>query len=348
MSAERLARLQARLERPLLVTNGTNVRYLCGLTSSNAALLIEPERVVLFTDFRYAEQARAVEGVELVEASRNLLASLAGWLEGEVAFEADSVSVSGLEALRRGRARLLPSQGLVERLRALKDERELETIRRAAAVTDRAFERLAEEPFVGRSERDLAWRLRELFHELGADGEAFEPIVVSGPNGALPHAVPSERPIARGELVTIDAAARVDGYCADCTRCFATGRLPGLLARAHAACLEAQLAGLEEVRAGASCWAVDAVVRERIDSGEFAGRFGHGLGHGVGLDVHELPLLRPEADAADRLETGNVVTVEPGIYLPGVGGLRIEDLVVVREGEAELLSATPKQLLRVG
>jgi Xaa-Pro aminopeptidase len=343
----RLARLQAQLERPLLVTNGTNVRYLAGLESSNAALLVEPSRVLLFTDFRYLERAKAVAGVHFVETSRDLLASVAEQLEGEVAFEAESVTVAALAALERGRARLVPAIGVVERLRALKDEQELDAIRRAAAVTDAAFSRLAEEPFVGRSERDLAWRLLELFHELGAEGEAFDPIVVSGANGAFPHAVPGERPIGRGELVTVDAAARVDGYCADCTRAFATGEVRPELARAHDVCLEAQVAALETVRAGASCREVDASVRARIDATEFAGRFGHGLGHGVGLDIHELPVLRPEADPAALLEAGNVVTVEPGIYLPGLGGLRIEDLVVVREDGPEVLTTTPKRLLEV-
>jgi Xaa-Pro aminopeptidase len=347
VSTARLARLQALLERPLLITNATNVRYLCGLSSSNAALVVEPERVRLFTDFRYRERAAAVDGVEVVESSRNLLASVAGQLEGEVGFEADAVTVAGLEALAKGRARLVPTRGIVERLRAVKDEQELAAIRRAAAVTDEAFARLADEPFIGRSERDLAWRMRELLHELGADAEAFDPIVASGPNGAVPHAEPGERRIGAGELVTVDAGGRVDGYCADCTRTFATGSPPKELARAYADCLEAQLAGLAAVRAGASCRDVDASARTLIDAGEFAGRFGHGLGHGVGLDIHEAPVLRPEADAGDLLEVGNVVTVEPGIYLSGVGGVRIEDLVVVRADGCEVLTSTPKQLLEV-
>ncbi|MGZ4397788.1 MAG: M24 family metallopeptidase [Gaiellaceae bacterium] len=346
--ATRLSRLQALIERPLLVTSGTNVRYLSGLSSSNAALLVEPERVRLFTDFRYLERASALEGVEPVKTTRNLLVSIAELIVGDVEFEAEVLTVAGLEQLSRGRARLLPAGGIVERMRAIKDEQELAAVRRAAGVTNGAFARLAHEPFVGRSERDLAWRVRELLHEEGADDEAFEPIVVSGPNGALPHADPGERVIGPGELVTVDAAARVDGYCSDCTRAFATGELPKELLRAFNTCHEAQLVGLEAVRAGASCRDADAAARARVDEGEFAGRFGHGLGHGVGLDIHELPVLRPESDAGDLLAAGNVVTVEPGIYLPGVGGLRIEDLVIVREDGVEVLTTTPKELLLVG
>ncbi len=235
----RIDRLRASLEEPLLVTNGVNVRYLVGFSSSNAALFVEPERVRLFSDFRYAEAARAVEGVEFVETKRSLVAALAELLEGSVGFEADAVSYSSWEVLRAGGLALVPRRGLVETLRAVKDDGELDAIRRAGEITSEAYARLAEERFVGRSERELAWRLDELFHEHGADAPAFETIVASGPNSAKPHARPTDRTIEAGETVVVDAGAMVDGYNADCTRTFATGPLPDELKTAYAATLEA-------------------------------------------------------------------------------------------------------------
>ena len=246
----RIDRLRASLEEPLLVTNGVNVRYLIGFSSSNAALFVEPERVRLFSDFRYAEAARAVEGVEFVETKRSLVAALAELLEGSVGFEADAVSYASWEVLRAGGLDLVPRRGLVEALRAVKDDGELDAIRRAGEITSEAYARLAEERFVGRTERELAWRLDELFHEHGADAPAFETIVASGPNSAKPHARPTDRTIEAGETVVVDAGAMVDGYCADCTRTFATGPLPDELQTAYAATLEAQLAGLAATRAG--------------------------------------------------------------------------------------------------
>lgn len=341
----RLERLRAGLEEPLLVSNGLNVRYLTGFDSSNAALLVEPDRVRLFSDFRYADAAREVQGVEFVETKRSLFASLAELLDGRVGFEADAVPYGAWETLRRDGLELIPRRGLVEGLRAVKEERELTAIRRAAEITSEAYARLAEEPFVGRTERELAWRLEEHFHELGAHAPAFETIVASGPNGARPHSRPTDRETGAGETVVVDAGALVDGYCADCTRTFATGPLPDELKDAYAACLEGQLAGLEAVRPGTTGVDADAAARERIEAAGLGEEFGHGLGHGVGLDVHEAPRLSRES--TDTLAAGNVVTVEPGIYLEGLGGIRIEDLVVVRDAEPIVLTSFTKELVTV-
>lgn len=343
----RLERLQAALERPLLVTNEANVRYLSGFRSSNAALLVEPGRVRLCTDSRYTGVARQVPGVEVADIGRGLFTGLSALLKGEVGFEAENVTVAALEKLRSGGASLMPASGLVEELRTIKDEGELAAIRRAAEVTNEAYERLASEPFSGRREIDLAWRMRELFHELGAEDEAFPTIVASGPNGAFPHAEASERVVQEGDFVVVDAGAVVDGYCADCTRTFVCGEPSDELRRAYEVCLAAQEAGVAAVRAGALAREVDAAARDLIEASEFAGCFGHGLGHGVGVEVHEAPSLRAEAGEA-RLEAGNVVTVEPGIYLEGLGGVRIEDLLVVTDGGAEVLTSTSKQLTIVG
>jgi len=324
-----------------------NVLYLVGLESSNAALLVEPDRVRLFSDFRYAEAASEVDGVVFAETKRNLLSDLAERLAGRIGFEADHVTFAGYEALRGGGLDLVPRRGLVERLRAVKDEEELEKIRRAAEITNEAFERFADETFIGRTERELAWRLDSLFHELGSEGVSFETIVAAGPNGAKPHARPSDRKIAAGETVVVDAGCIVEDYCSDCTRTFATGPLPDELEHAYGVCREAQEAALQAVRTGASGVDVDRVARDRIAEAGLGDAFGHGLGHGVGLLVHEAPRLSPNATDDDVLAPGNVVTVEPGIYLGGRGGIRIEDLVVVTEDGPEVLTTFAKALVSV-
>ena len=341
----RLERLQARLEEPFLVTFGVNVLYLTGFDSSNAALLIEPDRVRLYTDFRYAEAAQDVPGVEFEPAKRNLFADLAERLEGRIAFEAHAVTYAAYETLAGGGLDLVPRRGVVEELRAVKDEDELELIRRAGRITSDAFERLSQEPFRGRTERELAWRLEQLFHELGADAAAFPTIVAAGPNGATPHAHARDEPVPEGTTVVIDAACSVGGYCSDCTRTFSTGELPGELRSAYELCLEAQEAGLDAVRDGVAGRDADAAARRIIEDGGHGEEFGHGLGHGLGLLVHEAPRLSQESE--DVLAADNVVTVEPGIYLPGVGGIRIEDLVVVRDDGAEVLTPFTKQLVVV-
>jgi Xaa-Pro aminopeptidase len=341
----RVDRLGENLEEPLLVTNGVNVRYLVGFASSNAALLVEPDCVRLFSDFRYAEAGRAVEGVEFVETKRSLVVALAELLDGRIGFEADAVSYTSWETLTGGGLDLVPRRGLVEALRAVKDDQELDAIRRAGKITSEAYERFAEESLIGRTERDLAWRLDEFFHELGADAPAFETIVASGPNSAKPHARPSDRTVGAGETVVVDAGAMVDGYCADCTRTFATGSLPDELRSAYTTCLEGQLAGLEAVRAGVTGVEADAAAREKIEAAGLGDKFGHGLGHGVGLEVHEAPRLSRES--TDTLAAGNVVTVEPGVYLEGLGGIRIEDLVIVTDGGPEILTSPTKNLVTV-
>jgi Xaa-Pro aminopeptidase len=301
--------------------------------------------VRLFSDFRYAEAARAVEGVEFVETKRSLVGALAELLEGAVGFEADAVSYASWEVLRAGGLELVPRRGLVEALRAVKDNSELEKIRLAGEITSQAYTQFAHERFVGRTERELAWRLDELFHELGADAPAFETIVASGPNAAKPHARPTDRTMEAGETVVIDAGAMVGGYNADCTRTFATGPLPDALEAAYEATLEGQLAGLEAVRAGVTGVDADAAARGEIEAAGLGEKFGHGLGHGVGLEVHEAPRLSRES--TDTLAAGNVVTVEPGVYLEGLGGIRIEDLVVVTGDEPEVLTSFGKDLITV-
>jgi Xaa-Pro aminopeptidase len=344
----RLERLGGSLAEPLLVTSGVNVRYLTGLASSNVALLVEPGgTTTLYTDFRYLEKAAAVEGVTIERTARDVIGALATLLSSRrVGFEPAHMTFASYERLAASGIELVPTGGLVEALRSVKEPAEIDAIRRAAAISDEMYAALAQEKFTGRTERELAWWIEQAFHAAGADGVAFGSIVASGTNGASPHAEPSDRVIDHGTLVTIDAGCRVDGYCSDCTRTFATGELSSELAEAYALCLEGQLAGLAAVRPGERGRDVDAASRVAIVAAGLGERYGHGLGHGVGLDVHEAPTLRPESE--DVLEVGNIVTVEPGIYLPGVGGVRIEDLVLVTADDGESLTHFTKELTTVG
>jgi len=341
----RIERLRRSLEGPLLVTNPTNVLYLSGFKSSNAALLVEEDRVRLFSDFRYSEAARAVEGVEYEETERALLKDLAERLSGRIGFEADFVSFAGHETLGAGSIELVPRRGLVERLRAVKDDAELASIKQACEVADRVYERLAGEQFVGRTERDVSWTIAQLFHDEGGEALAFETIVASGSNAARPHGRASEREIGRGETVIVDAGCIVGGYASDYTRTFTTGPVDGKVKEAYAVVLAAQRAGLDALHAGITGIDADAAARRIVDDTPFAGMFGHGLGHGLGLEVHEAPRL--SAQSTDTLEIGNVVTVEPGIYLTGQAGIRIEDNVVVTELGIENYTRVGKDLITV-
>ena len=341
----RIDALRARLDEPLLVTNLVNVRYLCGFDSSNAALLVEQDRVRLFTDFRYIESARAVPGVEVVQTKRALVSELSESLSGRIGFET-ILPFAQYETLRSGGLDLVPRSGVVEGLRAVKDESELELIRTACKLTDRAFERLLDVPFIGRTERDVAWDLGQIFHEVGGEAPSFEFIVGSGPTGSHPHARAGDRKIGAGELVVIDFGCSVGGYPSDCTRTVATGPIDGRMKDAYEVVRLAQDAALGGIRAGISGVEADALARDVIDASEFKGAMGHGLGHGLGLDVHEDPRLSTES--TDVLEPGNVVTVEPGIYVTNDFGIRIEDDVVVTADGIENFMSSRKDLTEVG
>jgi Xaa-Pro aminopeptidase len=335
---------ERRLDR-MLVTNLLNVRYLTGFTGTNGACVCGPGVRLFFTDFRYTERAAAeVEGWETITAAGDWLGSIAAHLEGKVGFEDDQMSVRTLEKLKEKLAEgteMVPAGGTVEQLRRVKDELELRAIAEASKLADSVWEWTIERGLAGRTERDVARAAEARIRELGAE-PSFPAIVAAGPNGALPHAEPGEREIGRGELVVFDMGAKVDGYCSDGTRTYATGD-PGEEGRTvYATVLEAQLAALDAVRPGARGEDVDAVARKVIEAAGYGDHFGHGLGHGVGLEVHEAPRLSPRSD--DILAPGEVVTVEPGVYLPGKLGVRIEDFVVVREGVYRNLSSLPKEL----
>jgi Xaa-Pro aminopeptidase len=350
----RIARLAALLDEPLLVAGPpdvlggqANVRYLTGLASSSSAVLVEPDgSATLFTDFRYAKRASEVPGVTFVEVARALMPPVAEHLSGRrIAFEQAHLPYAAYRALVDAGVDAVPGGGQVERLRAVKDEREIDAMRRAGALTDEMFAALSRERFSGRTEVELVWWVERSFREAGAENVSFPTIVAAGETGTSPHAVPGDRVIEPGVLVTIDAGCVVDGYCSDCTRTFAVGEISGRLGEIYALCLEAQLAGLAAVGPGVYGRDADAAARDVIAAQGLGDAFGHGLGHGVGMQVHEGPVLRPES--TDVLEPGNVVSVEPGIYLPGEGGVRIEDLVLVTEDGAERLTQFTKELVTV-
>ena len=262
-------------------------------------------------------------------------------------FEASHVSVRDHGRLREelpDRIELVPVDGLVEQLRAVKEADEVARIREAAKLADAACNDLLAGGLAGRSERELAFALAGHMHRHGAAEPSFEIIIAAGPHGALPHGMPRDAEVTPGQLVVIDWGARFDGYCSDCTRTVYVGERPGSEEQeVYELVLRAQMAGLEAIRAGAPAREVDGAARRLIDTAGHGEHFGHSLGHGVGLEVHEAPRLSQRSDAT--LKAGNVVTDEPGIYLPGRFGVRIEDLVAVTEDGGEVLTSVTKEIL---
>jgi Xaa-Pro aminopeptidase len=347
------ARLAERELDLLLVTDLVGVRYLTGFTGTNGLAIVGRDTRRFLTDFRYVTRANAeVSGFDLQPAPQELRTALAeGWPPGplRLGFEDQHVSVRLHGELREtlpDRIELVRAGGLVEAERALKEPAELDAIRAAAALVDELYAWLGEWGLVGRTEREVALALEHEMRIRGAEDPSFPSIVAAGENGALPHAVARDVAIATGTLLTLDIGARVDGYCSDCTRTWATGELDDDLAELYGTVLRAQEAALAAVRPGPQGREVDAVARDIIAGAGHGEHFGHGLGHGVGLEIHEAPRLTQTAEG--RLAAGNVVTVEPGIYVPGRGGARIEDLVVVTDTGHDVLSHTPKGLTRVG
>jgi Xaa-Pro aminopeptidase len=348
--AQRLAGLVAEKElASLLVSDLVNVGYLTGFGGTNGACICGPEQRLFLTDFRYTERAEAeVDGWEVVTVKGEWLPGIADRLEGEVGFEDQHMSVRTLEQLREKAGEgveLKPGGGLVEKLRRVKEPAEVEKVAEAAKLADEVYEWSLERGLAGKSEADVAKAAVARIRELGAE-PSFPPIVAAGPNGALPHAEPGEREIGKGELVVFDMGAQLDGYCSDCTRTFAVGGEVGELAEAvYEIVFDAQAQALDAVSPGKGGKQLDGVARQVIEEAGYGEQFGHGLGHGVGLEVHEAPRLGLRSE--DVVEENEIVTVEPGIYLAGEFGVRIEDLVVVVEGGHRNLSGLPKELRAV-
>jgi Xaa-Pro aminopeptidase len=336
----------------LFVSNIFNVRYLSGFSGSTAGLVISPTEANLITDFRYEEQAaqEAYPGIKVIIDKRDVLGAACEMLsavEGKIGFEAEDLPYASFEKLAGAvRAELVPTQGLAEALRKVKDEGELASMLKAARAADAVFGEILKEIRPGVSEVDLAARIDFLLRQRSTGVPPFETIVASGQRASLPHAQPTTKQLDRGDLLTMDFGSSVDGYCSDLTRTVVVGKASAKQREVYEIVLEANLKAIAGIKAGVRGNEADTLARQYIEGKGYGERFGHGLGHGVGLEVHEDPRLSQKNP--EPLEPGMVATVEPGIYIPGWGGVRIEDLVVIENQGCRLLSAAPKQLVETG
>jgi Xaa-Pro aminopeptidase len=335
----------------VLITSGVNVRYLTGLVSSNAAMLIPVEGgTVLGTDSRYAGTAeRTCQDVELMierDVETALVRRALADGMSTIAFEDLEMTVHRYRELTGsgaapGRAgpELTAAGTAIDELRMVKDEGEIELLARACSITAQAFSAVLDRLCPGVTEREYANALERTMIDLGADGLAFDSIVASGPNGAIPHHTPGDRQFEAGDLVTVDCGAQSGGYHADMTRTVAVGKPATWQREIYQLVAEAQAAGVAAARPGADVSDLDAVARDMIEAAGHGGHFGHGLGHGVGLEIHEAPII--SCGRTGTLQDRVPITIEPGIYLPGMGGVRIEDTLVVRAGAGAAGSAQP-------
>lgn len=333
----------------LLVSHPANVRYLTGFSGSNGLLLLgrAPEDDLLATDGRYVDQAAAEVPDLPTLIDRQTVAALVAARPFSILAVEESLSVGDLGRVRGAGPDPLVAPRFIEDERSAKDAEEIALLSRACAITADALDILAEEILVGMAERVVARRLEQLFAELGAEDRAFPTIVATGAHAAIPHHRPGETTLRAGDLVVVDAGARVEGYHADMTRTFIVGEEPASWQTdLHAAVLAAQRAGVEACQPGAECWEPDAAARAVLREAGLEERFTHGLGHGVGLEIHEAPGLGPRATGSMR--TTMAVTVEPGVYLPGRGGVRIEDTLVVTDAGPRVLTESPRGLRVVG
>lgn len=359
--AHRIKQLRAKLTRAaidtMLVQIGENRHFLSGFTAedtlfdeSAGSLFITPTDLILATDSRFTLQAENEAPLyavyrykdELAKALPELIEKLG---TRRLGFESNRLSYAHYTKFQQQLKQaghtvdLVPTEEMVEGLRLSKEQAEIIIIKKALTLAEKAFQAMLLELQPGVTERQAAWALEKHMRALGADGLSFPTIAAFGSNSALPHAIPGDRPLRAGESILFDWGARLDGYCSDISRTFMLGPPDETFTTVFRTVLEAQTKAIGAIRAGVSSKQIDAVARDHIEAIGFKGRFGHGLGHGVGLAIHEAPRLSPFRDV--RLEAGMVVTVEPGIYIPGWGGVRIENMVVVRENGAEVLNELP-------
>lgn len=349
----RLIKLRHRLAQEeldaFLVTKPENVRYLSGFRGGEGALLVTQQYALLLADFRYYEQvveeARSCDLVRVEQKMKEVLRHL--FIEHGVrrmAFESHHLTVAKYNEWRFAGEGVewVPTRDLVETLRLIKDAEEIDKIRQAVAITDAAMEHIRQFLQVGMTEKAVAWELESFMREAGAEAMAFDVIVAAGPGGAKPHCIPGDHVIESGETVVIDMGARVDGYDADLTRTICLGEPEPEMVRVYETVLRAQLAAEEQARPGMTGQELDAAARNVIVEVGYGAYFGHSCGHGVGLEIHEGPVAGP--NSTEVFEPGMLVTIEPGIYLPGRGGVRIEDLVVFTDSGIEVLSRARKEL----
>ncbi len=351
----RLQKLRQKLAEKevdaIFISQPENRYYLSGFDGSDGFLLITPQNTILATDFRYIEQAkRQAPDYEIFRITGNIAGwfprLIAGLNRSRLGFEAGHITLSLYrqltDALNEGKAqlKLVPVDGLVESLRTIKEPEEIKLITKAVEITDNAFEYIEDIINIDMSEKEVAWEVEKFMRQNGSQTIPFDVIVASGPNSALPHAKPSQRTIHSGEPIIIDIGARIGGYSSDLSRTICLGSRDDTFNKVYDTVLRAQLAAIAIITEGMSGDQADSVARIVIDQAGYGEAFGHGLGHGVGLAPHELPRLGP--NSLEQLVNGMVFTIEPGIYLTGWGGVRIEDTVVMETGKIRVISRARK------
>ncbi|HHU60427.1 MAG: Xaa-Pro peptidase family protein [Bacillota bacterium] len=340
-------KLRAQEADVFLVTSPINRRYLTGFTGSAGTVWISADKQAILTDFRYVEQVKEQcpdwELIEIEDVNTSLKTLIDDQNVKKIVYEKDFVTVGLLEEWEKNlNAKFVPIGGWVQEMRIIKKSEEIEFIRQAAQIGDRAFAKLLPTINSGITESELAIELEYIVRKMGAEGMSFDPIVASGPRSALPHARPGERVLSVGDFVVFDFGCIVNGYCSDMTRTIVIGEPEERHMLIYDLVLKAQKESLAAIAPGKTGAEIDAVAREIISDAGYGEYFGHGLGHGVGLEIHENPRLSRRDDTV--LEPGMVVTVEPGIYLPDFGGVRIEDMVVVTDEGCDVLTSTFKEL----
>jgi Xaa-Pro aminopeptidase len=354
MTEQRLQAVRSRLKSQrldaLLVTFLPHVRYLSGFSGSNGICVITQKDQIFLTDGRYKNQIlQEVEGYQTLVSSESLFEEITRrkLLKGlkRIGIEAHALSVSQFRLIKKGlsKASLVETNNFVEEIASVKEEWEIASIRRAVEITEKVFQKILESIMEGVSELDVAAEISFLNRKYGAEADAFEAIVASGERGAFPHARASEKKIRRGELVTVDMGCRYQGYHSDLTRTVSVGNPSSEARRIYEVVRDAQSLALRSAKSGMKAKSLDTVARTHIRRHGFGRYFSHSLGHGLGLQVHEMP--RVSSLSRDVLITGNVITIEPGIYVPGIGGVRIEDDVVIRNGQIEILTTASRDLL---
>lgn len=352
----RLERLREKLDENkldgLLITNSYNRRYMTGFTGTAGVVLVSKNGAKFITDFRYVEQAEnQIKGYDIVQHSGKIEEEIATQVKElqikRLGFEKDHVTYGTFEIYKNAMdVELVPVSGIIEEMRLIKDDSEMEIIRDAAKIADDAFEHILHYIRPGVTEMEISNELEFFMRKKGASSSSFDTIVASGYRSALPHGVASDKVIEKGDFVTLDFGALYKGYCSDITRTVAVGEPSDELKKIYNIVLEAQLKGVEGIKAGMTGKEADALTRDHILDAGYGEYFGHSTGHGLGMEVHERPSLSYRSE--DVLKPGMVVTVEPGIYIPGVGGVRIEDDILITEDGNEILTASPKELIIVG
>ncbi|MGM0900045.1 MAG: M24 family metallopeptidase [Bacillota bacterium] len=349
----KLQKIQKRIEKlgldGLLLTSNYNRRYMTGFTGTAGAVLITAEKGLFITDFRYTEQAeKQCKGYEVVKQSGSIAAEVALQVKklglNKIGFEEDHVTFSAYKVFEKEiEAELIPVSGEIEKLRLIKDGTEIKILKEAADIADAAFKHILDFIRPGKTELQVSNELEFFMRSLGASSSSFDIIVASGYRSALPHGVASDKVIETGDFVTLDFGAYYKGYVSDITRTIAVGQPTDKLKEIYEIVLEAQLRGVNGIKPGLTGKEADALTRDYITEKGYGEYFGHSTGHGIGLEVHEGPGLSVKSDIV--LEKGMAVTVEPGIYIPGLGGVRIEDDIILTETHNERLTHSPKELI---